>query len=98
MPPKEWTHYLPDGFTLRVGRQTVGGKMTGFSVALVYEGECIVRYDTAHGFAHRDILGRKSGLIEKQTCETLSTREAFQYAIHDLKTNYRQHLAFYVAH
>jgi len=98
MPPKEWTHYLPDGFTLRVGRQTVGGEMTGFSVALVYEGECIVRYDTAHGFAHIDILGQKSGLLEKRPCENLTTREAFQHAIHDLKTNYRQHLAYYLAH
>ena len=72
--------------------------MTGFAVALVYEGECIVRYDTAHGFAHLDFLGRKSGLIEKRSCETLTTREAFQYAINDLKTNCRQHLAFYRAY
>jgi len=98
MPFKEWTHYLPDGFTIRVGRRTESGRMTGFSVALVYEGECVVRYDTAHGFAHRDILGRKSGLIEKQSYENVSAREAFRNAIHDLKTNYRPHLAFYLAH
>jgi hypothetical protein len=66
--------------------------------ALVYEGECVVRYDTAHGVARIDILGRKSGLIEKRSCESLTTREAFQHAIHDLKTNYRQHLAFYLGH
>jgi len=28
----------------------------------------------------------------------LSNEEAFQHAINDLKTNYRQHLAFYLAH
>lgn len=41
-------------------------------MVLVYEDECITRYDTAHGFANRDVLGRKSGLIEKRSCESSS--------------------------
>ena len=98
MPLKGWIQYLPDGFDLRILRQTDHGKLTAFSVVLVYEDECIARYDTAHGFAHRDVLGRISGLIEKQTCENLSNEEAFQYAVNDLKTNCRAYLAFYLAH
>lgn len=98
MPRKEWIQELPDGFTLYVWRQTVRGRITGFSVALIYAEECIARYDTAHGFAHRDVLGQKSALIAKESYETITTHEAFHYAIHDLKTNFRQHLAFYLAH
>jgi len=98
MPLKRWIQYLPDGFDLRILRQTEHGKLIAFSVALVYEGECIARYDTAHGFAHRDVLGRKTALIEKRTCENLSNEEAFQHAIIDLKTNFHANHAFYVAH
>lgn len=98
MPRKEWIQELPDGFTLYVWRQTVRGRIKGFSVVLIYGGECIARYDTAHGFAHRDVLGRKFALIAKERYETLSMREAFHHAIHDLKTNFRQHLAFYLGH
>jgi hypothetical protein len=98
MPRKGWIQYLPDGFDLRILRQTEHGRLTAFSVVPVYEDECITRYDTAHAFAHRDVLGRKSALIEKQTCENLSNEEAFQHAVNDLKTNFRAHLAFYLAH
>lgn len=98
MPLKEWIQDLPDGFRLYVWRRTSRGRITAFSVALVFEDACIVRYDTAHGFAHRDVVGRKSALIAKESCENLRTEEAFHHAIDDLKTNFRQHLAFYLAH
>jgi hypothetical protein len=98
MPFKDWFQDLPDGFVLYIGRRTERGQPTSFCVVLIYEDECITRYDTAHGFAHRDILGRKSGLIEKVSCETLGNKQAFQNAIRDLKTNFRQYLAFYLAH
>ncbi len=83
---------------LYIGKQTDKGRITSFSVALIFEDECITRYDTAHGFAHRDVLGRKSALIEKRICENLSDRQAFQYAIRDLETNFRAYYAFYLAH
>jgi hypothetical protein len=98
MPLKRWIQYLPDGFMLYIGKQTDKGRITSFSVALIFEDECITRYDTAHGFAHRDVLGRKSALIEKRICENLSDRQAFQYAIRDLETNFRAYYAFYLAH
>ena len=83
---------------LYIWKQTDKGRITSFSVALIFEEECITRYDTAHGFAHRDVLGRKSALIEKRICENLSNRQAFQYAIRDLETNFRDYYAFYLAH
>ena len=29
--------------------------------------ECATRYDYAHGFAHRDVLGRRAGLLYKRS-------------------------------
>ncbi len=83
---------------LYIGKQTYKGRIASFSVALIFEDECITRYDTVHGFAHRDVLGRKSALIEKRICENLTNRQAFEHAIRDLETNFRNHYAFYLAH
>jgi hypothetical protein len=98
MPLKRWIQYLPDGFMLYIGKQTDKGLITSFSVALIFEDECIARYDTAHGFAHRDVLGRKPALIEKKICENVTNRLAFQHAISDLQPNFREYYAFYLAH
>jgi hypothetical protein len=57
---REWTKYLPDGFTIQVFLKTFLGQIVSFSVVLLKDGECITRYDTMHGFAHRDVMGRKS--------------------------------------
>ncbi len=65
-------------------------------MVLVHEGICIARYDTAHGFAHRDVLGKKSALIRKETYDSLSVREVFEHAINDFTENYRDHLAFFL--
>jgi hypothetical protein len=60
MPLKRWIQYLPDGFMLYIGKQTYKGRIASFSVALIFEDECITRYDTVHGFAHRDVLGPRN--------------------------------------
>jgi hypothetical protein len=50
----------------------------------------ICRYDTAHGFAHLDILSRKGNLLRKIRLTTLSTyQEALEYALADFKENYQ---------
>jgi hypothetical protein len=63
---KEWGVPLPDGFHILVERINKRGKITGFTVVLIYDGECVSRYDTAHNAAHRDILGKTQGLIAKE--------------------------------
>jgi hypothetical protein len=78
---KKWVIYLPDGFNIIVHRRLERGSITDFSVVLAYEGECITRYDTAHGAAHRDVLGQKQGLIEKRWYESLPGNEVFTNAI-----------------
>jgi hypothetical protein len=98
MPFRDWIKELPGGFKLLVRRTTEGAELVDFAVVLLYENECITRYDTAHGYAHRDVLGRKSALIRKERYANLSTWEVFQNAINDLSTNYEAHYAFFAAH
>lgn len=50
----------------------------------------IVRYDTAHGFAHRDIMG-PCGEIKKQPLFFETYNLAFTFATIDLKANWRQY-------
>jgi hypothetical protein len=48
----------------------------------------IIRYDTAHGFAHCDII-HYSGKIEKVRMPTLNYKEALTYADEDLNENWQ---------
>lgn len=98
MPFRTWDKELPGGFLIRIERTTRGATFVDFAVVLIYGGECIGRYDTAHGFAHQDVLGRRSGLIQKKTDPTLSNREVFQHAIKDFSENFERYLAFYESH
>jgi hypothetical protein len=51
----------------------------------------VVRYDTAHGFFHRDIyiIGKKPHLKEFVFRPTLA--EALTYAIHDIRKNWQKY-------
>lgn len=48
----------------------------------------VVRYDTAHGFAHKDIV-HSDGSIEKIPLYISSFKEALTFSDRDLKTNWR---------
>jgi len=50
----------------------------------------IVRHDTAHGFAHRDVMhpGRRP---EKTQLHLRDFGEAYAFAVHDLKANWRRY-------
>jgi hypothetical protein len=47
----------------------------------------VVRYDTAHGFAHRDILNRK-GSVKKTPLFNQDYNDALTFAENDLKSNW----------
>jgi hypothetical protein len=90
----EW---LSDGFTLYVIRDSHQGQLRSFSVVLMYEGVCISRYDTAHGYAHRDVLGLKKGWMKAVPCaEGMSYNRSFDVAMHDLKENYEEYHRFFL--
>ncbi|MBI3755073.1 MAG: hypothetical protein HY265_02790 [Deltaproteobacteria bacterium] len=44
----------------------------------------VVRYDTAHGFAHKDII-HPNGSAEKQPLKFADFNTAFTFAVQDLK-------------
>src|ERR1035438_10023155 len=50
----------------------------------------MIRYDTAHGLAHCDIL-HPGGKVEKVRMPTLDYREALTYADEDLSQNWLIH-------
>jgi hypothetical protein len=58
---------------------------------------CVARYDTAHGTPHRDILGLKKGLLEKEWFFGLSNEEVFYNAIRDFQENGQEHIRFFTA-
>ena len=70
------------------------GKITAFVVQL----ECqiaehwhpVIRYDTAHGFAHCDIL-KPDGSQEKRALSIHDFNEALTYAQDDLRAHYRRY-------
>ena len=90
---RRWQHeffkFLDDGDTIRVGFDQERGRILDFSVQL----ECwiddrwrpVARYDTAHGFAHRDILGCSGEVVEKAPLpQTWTMKRVLAYAISDL--------------
>ena len=102
MPEKEWVIHLDDGFEIRIRRDMLRGRLLSFAVVLIrFDGqtsECISRYDTAHGFAHKDILGKKSGLFRKASYATFVFDEIFDHALRDFKKGYREEALFYDTH
>jgi hypothetical protein len=97
---RRWTKYLPDGFVLQVSLKTAQGQIVLFSVALIKDDECVTRYDNAHGFAHRDVIGRKAAprVLEKERFDRLTLNEVFNYAIKDISENYAKYDQEYREH
>ncbi len=101
MPEKDFTRWLNVG-VVYAWRDTREGETTAFRVVFLAEIEgtryCVTRYDTAHGYAHRDIMGRIEGLRGKLPCPTVSYSQAFHYAIRDIEQNAEIYLADFLAH
>jgi hypothetical protein len=101
MPYKEWEINLGE-FRVFVWRRTTKGVVVDFLVALLaWDGKdwvCVTRYDCAHDFPHRDVLGQKEGLLYKQRFPGLSLEEIFYDAIRDCQENYEAHTSFFRSH
>ena len=79
---------------LRISAQKEKGEILEFVVqyeALISgEWRAVVRYDTAHGFTHKDII-RANGEVIKQSLFFETYNLAFTFATLDLKVNWRQY-------
>jgi hypothetical protein len=90
----EFHRLLDESNALRVSFQIDHGRVLEFVVQL----ECrfvgterwmpVVRYDTAHGFAHRDEM-RPAGKAIKTALAAKDYTEALQVAMDDLTANWR---------
>lgn len=59
------------------------------------EMHCVTRYDTSHGFAHRDILAFGGRLVAKELVEEQDFALAFEQAYLDIVSNYERYLGDY---
>lgn len=94
----EFYRFLDQTNALRVSFDIEQGLVVRFVVQL--EGEfdnewqAIVRYDTAHGFAHCDVLHPYDD-TRKVSLETNNYNEALTYAQIDLSNNWQNYRARY---
>ena len=98
MPEKEFVVRLTSDDIIRHHRFIVGGQVGWFVVQYEarIEGKwvAIVRYDTAHGFAHRDLI-HPSGKIIKSKLRWQDFNEAYTYAQQDLGARWEFYRAQY---
>ncbi|MCR4290862.1 MAG: hypothetical protein NUV86_11450 [Candidatus Scalindua sp.] len=94
MPKKTYIFMLSDTDRKRHEHLTEGGKVTGFVVQyeIFIENKWmpVVRYDTAHGFAHKDLVN-PDGSKEKILFGALDLNEALTVADKDINENWERY-------
>jgi hypothetical protein len=58
----------------------------------------VVRYDTAHGTPHRDVLSTTHRVIQKDWLTDLDFQAAMEYGIQDFKNNHENYLEHWKSH
>lgn len=66
------------------------GFVVQYEALIAEEWRPVVRYDTAHGFAHKDVI-RTNGEVIKHPLFFETYNIAFTYATLDLKANWKQY-------
>ena len=90
----EFVKWFDGDNVVRVRFEIERGRILGFLVQLecLFSGDWrpILRYDTAHDFAHRDLL-RPSGEAEKTRLDTQDFNEALTLAEKDITENWQKY-------
>ena len=91
----EFRRFFDNENALRVHFDLERGQVLSFVVQLecdFEEGEwiAIIRYDTAHGFAHRDKIHPQRE-TQKTKIPVRSYKEGLNFAIDDLESNWREY-------
>jgi hypothetical protein len=77
---------------LRFRIRTRKGKVVEFVVQLELRSDGgwkpVVRYDNAHGFAHRDVLDPRGELVEKKVLKLATLAEVLEFAEQDLSDRF----------
>lgn len=90
----EWVRPLGEGVRKRHCHATTHGQVVGFTVQLeiLFAGrwQPIVRYDAAHGFAHRDVYDTPTR--KRKEALALDFSDALTVADRDVDRNWRQYM------
>jgi hypothetical protein len=77
----------------------VGGRVVSFVVRLMRveggEEANVARYDTAHGTPHRDVIGKRAGLLSKAWYIDAGLDSVLREAVEDLRRNYEDYIRTY---
>ena len=97
MSEREYILALDINARIRCYHRTESGAVAGFMVQLECQTENtwrpIIRYDTAHGFAHCDRY-RKDGTVTK-TALTLTFSEARTFAELDIRRHWKEYIRMF---
>ena len=99
MPLESYRILLRPGLLLYVTFVQERGQVISFAVLLVAEAAGglvnVARYDTAHGMPHRDVLGRKKGLLAKHWFPNVPLGRILGLAISDFKANHEDYVRIF---
>jgi hypothetical protein len=97
---REYFILLPGDAQLRVGYQKDRGRILRFTAQLeayIENGWAIItRYDTAHGYVHRDDLRPDGTQIKSPPMAFADHNDALNYAIGDLRLNGQLYIERYL--
>jgi hypothetical protein len=90
----EWVRPLGEGVQKRHWHATEKGRVVAFAVQLElwieHRWQPILRYDAAHGFAHRDVY--ETATRKRKEVMGMSLRDALTYADRDIDDSWPQHV------
>jgi hypothetical protein len=96
MPKKYYTIELAKGIEIHVYLETLNGLVINYAVKLVlsvdkmyYE---VIRFDSAHGCPHKDILDETGAVARKIWFESLDNQQGLDMAVKDIKDNYELYI------
>ncbi|MDP2975023.1 MAG: hypothetical protein Q8N45_02295 [Anaerolineales bacterium] len=99
MDERKYFIHLAGGSIIRVRYQKDRRRIQWFLVQLeAFIGSgwiAITRYDTAHGFVHRDELRPNGEQIKSPPMMFATLEDALNFAIRDLRSNYQWYLERY---
>lgn len=99
MAQREYLRLIDDKNRIRIKFETEHGRVRKFSIQyelkLIDEWKAIVRYDTSHGFAHRDIL-MPDGSQKKESFDVGDFGSTLTFAQEDLLRNWENYRENYL--
>ncbi|MBI5216888.1 MAG: hypothetical protein HY960_14135 [Ignavibacteriae bacterium] len=95
MPERNYRVILDEENSIFVYFETIQGTLTSFVVKFITiiddEEVEILRFDSAHGMPHIDILGPDSETKQKIWLSSMSNEDALNYAKKNIKEHYQQY-------